>query len=78
MRASAHDMSPPEPEPGWITTVNWIATLAFAAVAIYWAHRWITRRKTNPMSPIAHLKRVQMLTQTFTAAGTALMFAGMV
>ena len=27
MPMSAHDMSPPEPEPGWITTVNWIATL---------------------------------------------------
>jgi hypothetical protein len=78
MPMSAHDMSPPEPEPGWITTVNWIATLGFAVVAIYWAYRWITQRKTNAMPSIAHLKCVQMLTQTFTAAGTALMFADMV
>src|SRR5215472_10069329 len=30
MPTSAHDMSRPEPEPGWVTAVNWIATLGFA------------------------------------------------
>jgi hypothetical protein len=77
MPMSAHDMSP-EPEPGWITAVNWIATLGFGVVAIYWVYRWMTQRRTNPMPHIVQLICAQMLTQVFTAAGTALMFADMV
>jgi hypothetical protein len=48
MPTSAHDMSPPEPEPGWITAVNWIGTLGFAVVAIYWAYRLMTPTPNQP------------------------------
>lgn len=78
MPTSAHDMSRPEPEPGWVTAVNWITTLGFAVVAFSSAYRLMAQRRTNPIPPIAQLNRAQMLTQAFTAAGTALMFADMV
>jgi hypothetical protein len=71
----AQDMSPTEPGPGWITHVNWIATLSFAAVAMYWPCRYLAERRTNPTLPAAQLGHVQMLAQAFSAAGTALMFA---
>jgi hypothetical protein len=78
MQTSAHHMSPHEPGPGWITTANWIATLGFAVIAIYWAYRWITQRRITPIPPTARFTYVQMLPQAFMAAGTALMFADMV
>jgi Domain of unknown function (DUF5134) len=73
MPASAHHMSATEATPEWVTMVNWFATLGFAAVALYWAYRWVTRKKAA-----AQLTRVQTVTQTCTAAGTALMFAALV
>jgi hypothetical protein len=73
----ARDMSPTEPAPGWITHVNWIATLGFAVVAMYWLCRYLAERRTDPRPPPAQLGHVQMLGQAFSAAGTALMFAVM-
>ena len=75
MAGSGTHMSAAEAAPGWVTIVNWIATLGFAAVAVYWGYRWITR--TSPI-PAAQLGYAQTVTQTFTAAGTALMFAELV
>lgn len=75
---SAHDMSRTLPDPGWITTVNWIATLGFAVMALYWTCRsFARRRRTHPAPHTAHLARVEPLYQVFTAAGTALMFGAL-
>lgn len=78
MPMPARDVSPLQPGPSWITMVNWLATLGFAAVAIHWTYRWTTQRRINPTPFTARLTYVQMLTQASTAAGTALMFAAMV
>lgn len=77
MQAATHEMPAPGSGPEWVTAVNWIATLGFAAVAIYWAARLTTRRPTAPTPPVARLTLLRMLTQALTAAGTALMIAGM-
>ncbi|OBG59020.1 hypothetical protein A5702_07410 [Mycobacterium sp. E3339] len=78
----AMDMAAPAPHhhmptaaPGWVTVVNWTAALGFAAVAIYWAYRWAAGRWTNLMPRAVRLTHAQIVTQTVTAAGTALMFA---
>ncbi|OBB84203.1 hypothetical protein A5781_01505 [Mycobacterium sp. 852002-30065_SCH5024008] len=68
----------PEAAPDWVTMVNWTAALGFAAVAIYWAYRWVARHWTNLMPRAVRLTHAQLVTQTVTAAGTALMFADIV
>jgi len=77
MQTTAHEMSPPGARPGWVTTVDWIAIVGFAILAIYWAFRSMTQRRTDAMPPIPRLASVQLLTQAFTAAGTAFMLADM-
>ncbi|OBI30176.1 hypothetical protein A5709_26415 [Mycobacterium sp. E1386] len=67
-----------EAAPDWVAVVNWTAALGFAAVAIYWAYRWMARRWTNLMPRAVRLTHAQILTQAITAAGTALMFADIV
>ncbi|UXA05319.1 DUF5134 domain-containing protein [Mycobacterium sp. SMC-2] len=62
----------------WVDRVNWIAALGFAAVAIYWAYRWITGRWTKPMPRTVRPTYAQIMTQTVTAAGAALMFADII
>jgi hypothetical protein len=63
----AHPMPSTPAEPAWITAVNWIVTLAFAIVALYWPCRYFAERRTNP----------EPIYQAFTAAGTALMFGAL-
>ncbi len=77
MEMSAPEMSRTLPGPGWITTVNWIATLGFAVVAVYWPCRYFAERRTNPMPHAAQLAHLEPLCQAFIAAGTALMFGVM-
>ncbi|KKC04089.1 hypothetical protein WU83_15600 [Mycobacterium nebraskense] len=72
----AHHM--PQAAPDWVAIVNWTAALGFGAVAIYWAYRWMARRWTNLMPRAIGLTHAQIVTQTVTAAGTALMFADIV
>lgn len=72
----AHHM--PHAAPDWITIVNWTAALGFAAVAVYFAYRWMAQRWTNLWPRALRLTYAQILTETITAAGTALMFAGIV
>lgn len=64
--------------PDWVGAVNWTAALGFAGVAIYWAYRWMARRWTDLMPRAVRLTHAQIVTQTVTAAGTALMFADIV
>jgi len=77
METPAHEMSRTLPGPGWITTVNWIATLGFAVVALYWPCRYFAERRMNPLPHAAQLARLEPLYQAFTAAGTALMFGAL-
>jgi hypothetical protein len=73
----ATEMSQPVHGPGWITGMNWIATLGFAVVALYWAYRYVAERRTNPVPHAPHLTHLEPLYKTLTAAGTALMFGVM-
>jgi hypothetical protein len=77
MEMPAHEMSPTLPGPGWITTVNWIAALGFAVVALYWPCRCFAGRRMNPVPHAAQLARLEPLYQAFTAAGTAVMFGAL-
>lgn len=58
----------------WIMGVNWIATVGFAVLALYWAYRYLTTRQSKPTAPGAQLAHSELLGQLFTAAGTGLMF----
>ncbi|ORB76100.1 DUF5134 domain-containing protein [Mycobacterium scrofulaceum] len=73
---AAHHMS--QGTPGWVSVVNWTAAVGFAAVAIYWAYRWMARRWTRLMPRAVPLAYAQIAAQTVTAAGTALMFGAIV
>jgi hypothetical protein len=64
MAMPGHEMSRAPAGPGWITTVNWIAALGFAVVALYWSCRCVARRQSTRLEP---------LYQACTAAGTAVM-----
>ncbi|GAB4933641.1 DUF5134 domain-containing protein [Mycobacterium avium subsp. hominissuis] len=77
MQTPAQQMSGTAPGPGWITTVNWIATLGVAVVALYWPYRYVAERRLHPMQNAALLVRLEPLYQVFTAAGTALMFGAL-
>jgi hypothetical protein len=73
----ATEMSQAAPGPGWITSINWIATLGFAVVALYCSCRYFAERRTNPVPYAAQLARMEPLFQAFTAAGTSLMFSAL-
>lgn len=72
MQHATHQM------PDWAGALNWTAAVVFAAVAIYWAYRWMARRWTSLMPRTVRLTHTQFAAQTVTAAGTALMFADIV
>ena len=76
LQHTAHHL--PQVAPDWVNSVNWTAALGFTAVAIYWAYRWMAQRWTNLMPRSGRLTYAQIVTQTVTAAGTALMFADIV
>lgn len=77
------DMSEPQMSwtaaepPGWISTVNWIATVGFAVAALCWLYRYFTARRTNPVPHTAQLAHLELLCQGFMAAGIAAMFGAM-
>jgi hypothetical protein len=78
MEMPVHEMYRTLPgPPGWITTVNWIAALGFAVVALYWTSRYLAERRMNPTPHAAQLASLKPLFQAFTAAGTALMFGAL-
>lgn len=77
MEMPAHEMSPTQPAADWITAVNWIATLGFTLVAMYWACRYPAARRTIPAPRAKQLARLEPLYQAATAAGMALMFGAL-
>lgn len=74
---STQEMPPTAPDPEWITTVDWIATLGFAVAAAYWGYHYFANRRTNPVRHAVQFTHMELLYQATTAAGTALMFAMM-
>lgn len=70
-------MSPTTPEIGWITTVNWIATLGFAVAAVYWLCRYVAEHRTHLRPHTTRPAHVELLSQAFAAAGTAVVFGAM-
>lgn len=77
MEMPAHQIHSATPGAEWIAAVNWIAALGFAVVALYWACRYLAKRRTNPVPRAAQLARLEPLYQACTAAGTALMFGAL-
>ena len=73
----APEMSSAEPAAEWIAAVNWIAALGFAVVALYWACRYLAKRRTITVPHAAQLAHLEPLYQVCSAAGTALMFGVM-
>lgn len=61
----------------WITAVNWVATLSFAVVALYWACHYLAWRRTDPAPSILRPAHLAPVYQCCTAAGTALMFGAL-
>lgn len=70
-------MSSTAAQPGWISSVNLIATIGFAVAALYWLYRYLAERTTNRVSQTAQLSPMGLLCQGFMAVGFALMFAAM-
>jgi Domain of unknown function (DUF5134) len=77
MDMPAHEASPTEPAAEWIGTVNSIAALGFAVVALYWACRYLAKRRVRPVPHTGWLAHLEPLNQACIAAGTALMFGGL-
>ncbi|MEO9017549.1 MAG: DUF5134 domain-containing protein [Mycobacterium sp.] len=75
MDTSGSEMSLTATEPGWITTVNWIATVGFVVATLYWLYRYFAERGTNSVSHTAPLPPIGLLSQGLMAVGFALMFA---
>lgn len=78
MHIAGTDMSGPEIcwpacEPGWVTGVNAIAIVGFAAAALYWLYRYFAERRTQAV----YLADLGSLCQAFMAAGAAIMFGVM-
>ena len=73
----AHEMFAAEPATAWIAAVNWIAALGFAGVALYWACRYLAKRRTTAVPRAAQLAHLEPLYQVCSAAGTALMFGAL-
>lgn len=67
MDMSAHQMPWAPAGPAWVSAVNWVVTLGFAVVALYWPCRYLAERRASP----------EPIYQAFTAAGTALMFGAL-
>lgn len=77
MDMPAHEMSPAAPATEWIDTVNTIAALGFAVVAMYWACRYLANRRVHAVPETSRLAHLEPLYQACTAAGTALMFGAL-
>ncbi len=71
---SAHLMSSIGTGSQWIAMVNWVATLGFGVVALYWACQYIAGRRIPPVPRTGRLAHLEPLSQVCTAAGMALMF----
>ncbi len=80
MNMSENDMASAHHRPaagfgdGWIAAVNWLATLGFAAVALYWACQYLARRRRNRGPRNERLAHLEPLHHVCAAAGTAVMF----
>lgn len=75
MQMAGMDMSGPQTHwattgPGWITMVNSIATVGFAAAALCWSYRYVVERRAGAVQ----LAGLGPLCQALMAAGAALMF----
>lgn len=78
MQMPGMDMSVPETaQPGWITTLNWIATVGYACAAVYWLYRYFAQHKTNPVLHTDRLAELGPPCQAFMASGMAIMFGAM-
>jgi len=65
----AHEMSSAEHATQWIAAVNWIAAFGFALVALYWACRYLAKRRTIAEPHAAQLAHLEPLHQVCSAAG---------
>jgi hypothetical protein len=74
MEMSPNGMSRPPSAPGWITSVNWIAALGFAIMALYWSYRYFAERRGTTLTYALAPSGLTPVYQACGAAGAALMF----
>jgi hypothetical protein len=74
MAMSPNEMSHAPTAPGWVASVNWIAALGFAIMALYWPCRYFAERRTSPLSYASAPSGLAPVYQACGAAGTAVMF----
>ena len=63
--------------PLWITTINWIITVAFGLSAVHWLYRYVAQRRKDSAQRTPLLAHAGSLCQSFMAAGMAIMFGVM-
>lgn len=73
---SAHQMSSTVAGPAWIIMTNWVVTLGFVVVALYWPCRYVVEYRTHRGRAVG-VKRLEPVHQALTAAGSALMFGAL-
>lgn len=61
--------------PPFITGLNWLWAVGFAAATVWWLYRYFVRRKAEPSQP-AH-RFLGTAAQAMMAAGMSIMFAAM-
>lgn len=61
--------------PPFITGLNWLCTVGFAAAAIWWLYLLFARRRAEPTAPATHFFGIAC--QAMMAAGMAVMFGVM-
>ncbi|MBV8788282.1 MAG: DUF5134 domain-containing protein [Mycobacterium sp.] len=77
MEMSRNEMPQTLSAPGWVTSVNWIATLGFAIMALYWPCRYFAERRRSPITYASAPSGLAPVYQACGAAGTALMFGNL-
>ncbi|BBY40208.1 hypothetical protein MMAN_43420 [Mycobacterium mantenii] len=78
MRSPGPNMSSATTGSSWVAAANWLGVVGFAAVALYWAYRFVGERRMVSTPAAARLARMEPVYQAFTAAGTALMFDALI
>ncbi|OBH42249.1 DUF5134 domain-containing protein [Mycobacterium mantenii] len=78
MQSPGRDMSPATTGLSWVAAANWLGVVGFAAVALYWAYRFVGERQLARTPTAARLARMEPVYQAFSAAGTALMFDALI
>lgn len=77
MYMAGSQMSLTAVQSGWISAVNWIASVGFSVAALVWLYRYVVQCTANRVPPAVKDSPLGLLCQGLMAAGFAVMFAMM-